>query len=49
MDNALLWLLLEAGAALALVLLLIWWTLPRKKRPDADRAPRADAGRDATR
>ena len=27
----LLWLLLEAGVALALLLLIVWWTWPRKK------------------
>ena len=35
--NSLLWLLLEAGIALALLLLIVWWTWPRRK-PDAERA-----------
>ena len=25
------WLLLEAGLALALLIFIVWWTLPRKK------------------
>lgn len=25
------WLLLEAGLALALLVFIVWWTLPRKK------------------
>jgi hypothetical protein len=29
--DALLWLLLEAGVALALLLFIVWWTWPRKK------------------
>jgi hypothetical protein len=34
----LLWLLLEAGVALALLLWLVWWTWPRaKKKDEADR------------
>jgi len=28
--ESLLWLLLEAGVALALLLLIVWWTWPRK-------------------
>lgn len=28
------WLLLEAGIALALLILIVWWTLPRKKPPE---------------
>jgi hypothetical protein len=28
------WLLLEAGIALLLLVLIVWWTLPRKKRDD---------------
>jgi hypothetical protein len=31
--DALLWLLLEAGAALALLVLIVWWTWPRRKKP----------------
>lgn len=30
--ESLLWLLLEAGVALALLLLIVWWTWPRRKR-----------------
>jgi hypothetical protein len=30
--DALLWLLLEAGVALALLLFIVWWTWPRKKK-----------------
>lgn len=29
--DALLWLLLEAGVALALLIFMVWWTWPRKK------------------
>jgi hypothetical protein len=29
--EGLLWLLLEAGVALALLLLIVWWTWPRRK------------------
>jgi hypothetical protein len=36
--ESLLWLLLEAGVALALLLLIVWWTWPRK-RVDRDRPP----------
>ena len=34
-----LWLALEIALGLALFLAIIWWTLPRKRRNDAD-APR---------
>jgi hypothetical protein len=27
------WLLLEAGVALAILLLIVWWTWPRKPPP----------------
>jgi hypothetical protein len=30
--DALIWLLLEAGAALALLIFIVWWTMPRRKR-----------------
>jgi hypothetical protein len=30
------WLLLEAGIALALLLLIVWWTMPSRKRRDKD-------------
>jgi len=26
------WFVLEAGLALALLIFIVWWTLPRKKR-----------------
>jgi hypothetical protein len=33
--ESLLWLLLEAGIALALLLAIVWWTWPRSKsRPE---------------
>ena len=32
--DALLWLLLEAGVALALLLFIVWWTWPRSKSDD---------------
>jgi len=34
--DALLWFLLEAGVAVALLLLVVWWTWPRGKRDDSD-------------
>lgn len=30
------WLLLEAGLALALLIFIVWWTLPRKKGKDRE-------------
>jgi hypothetical protein len=30
--DALLWLLLEAGVALGLLVFIVWWTMPRRKR-----------------
>jgi hypothetical protein len=30
--ESLFWLLLEAGVALALLILIVWWTWPRGKR-----------------
>src|SRR5262245_57232901 len=30
--DALMWLLAEAGVALALLLFIVWWTMPRRKR-----------------
>mgnify|MGYP001611096633 CR=1 FL=1 len=33
------WLLLEAGVALAILLLIVWWTWPRKPGPPTDRDP----------
>jgi len=32
--EALLWLLLEAGVALALLILIVWWTWPRRQTRD---------------
>lgn len=40
--DALLWLLLEAGVALALLLLIVWWTWPRKKPRDTRKTDDAD-------
>ncbi len=34
-----LWFVLEAGVALAILLFIVWWTWPRKPRPPADRDP----------
>jgi hypothetical protein len=31
--DALLWLLLEAAAALGLLVFIVWWTWPRRKKP----------------
>lgn len=30
------WLLLEAGLALALLIFIVWWTMPRKKGKDRE-------------
>ena len=30
------WFLLEAGAALALLILIVWWTWPKKPRDHRD-------------
>ena len=35
-------LLLEAGVALALLIFIVWWTWPRKRRDDENRE---DSGR----
>lgn len=32
--DALLWLVLEAGVALALLIFIVWWTWPSKKSPE---------------
>jgi hypothetical protein len=32
-----LWLLLEAGVALAILIFIVWWTWPRKPKPPAER------------
>ena len=34
------WLLLEAGVALVLLLLIVWWTWPRPPRDKQDDPPR---------
>ncbi len=44
------WLLLEAGIAGLLLVLIVWWTLPKKKPNRPRQAPDAsakDAGKDA--
>ena len=38
--TALMWLLLEAGIALALLIFIVWWTLPRAKKPRAGESER---------
>lgn len=40
--ESLLWLLLEAGVALALLLLIVWWTWPRKKTREERNSTDAD-------
>jgi len=41
--TALTWLLLEAGVALALLIFIVWWTVPRPKKPrDRDRERRGE-------
>ncbi len=35
--DALLWLVLEAGVALALLVFIVWWTWPRQKKPGSDK------------
>ena len=34
--SGMMWLLLEAGVALALLIFIVWWTMPR---PDKSRKP----------
>jgi len=40
--EGLIWFLIEAGVALALLILIVWWTLPRRKprQGDHDEPPR---------
>jgi hypothetical protein len=38
--EALFWLILEAAVALALLLGIVWWTWPRKRRADGDERER---------
>ncbi|MCW5605240.1 MAG: hypothetical protein KIT18_11920 [Burkholderiales bacterium] len=40
-----LWLLIEAGLALAILLFIVWWTWPRGSRPRDDARERNDKGR----
>jgi hypothetical protein len=41
--SGMLWLLLEAGVALALLIFIVWWTMPRHNRPrDPDNERRDD-------
>jgi hypothetical protein len=41
--ESLLWFMLEAAAALAALIFIVWWTWPRGKRDDApDKTPRND-------
>jgi hypothetical protein len=42
--ESLFWLLLEAGIALALLLLIVWWTWPRRKN-DATKRTRDTSGK----
>ena len=35
--EALIWLLLEAGVALSLLVLIVWWTWPRERERNATR------------
>jgi len=42
--NGFLLLLLEAGVALALLVFIVWWTMPRRKRP-GDGGDRDDGAR----
>lgn len=30
------WVLLEAGLALVLLILIVWWTMPRARKSDKD-------------
>ena len=45
MSSGLWIILLEAGSALALLLALVWWTVPKKPR---DTREKQDAGRDSS-
>jgi len=37
--ESLFWLLLEAGVALLILILIVWWTWPKKRRQDSARDP----------
>lgn len=34
------WVLLEAGLALVLLVVIVWWTVPRKRNPSKDADPK---------
>ena len=38
----LMWLLLEAGVALGLVIFFVWWTLPRRRDRDGEKDDKRD-------
>ena len=41
--ESLLWFLLEAAAALAALIFIVWWTWPRDRRDElSDKTPRDD-------
>jgi hypothetical protein len=40
--ESLLWLLLEAGVALLLLVLIVWWTWPRERKDHAGRGDGTD-------
>jgi hypothetical protein len=37
------WFLIEAGVALLLLVLIVWWTIPRSKKTKDPDSARADA------
>lgn len=36
------WFLIESGVALLLLVLIIWWTIPRRKKDKGPDGPEAD-------
>ncbi|HYL17925.1 MAG TPA: hypothetical protein VEV20_04560 [Burkholderiales bacterium] len=38
------WFLIESGVALLLLVFIVWWTMPRRERPD-DSSGRSEADR----
>jgi hypothetical protein len=46
--EALFWLLLEAGVALAILIFIVWWTLPRRKSDDKSDSTDAGQKRDSS-
>ena len=40
--EALVWLLLEAGVALGLLIFIVWWTMPRAKNTRDENIERRD-------